>query len=118
MPDVIAVLWVSLEHAELGPVAIAYETGQGDLGAGVATRDGAGGPLGGDGLRTAHCAALRGYRRFAGAEIFCALRLAAPRSQLLIEGKRAFGGSRRAPSSSMARAWCANRASFRNTFER
>jgi len=65
MPDVIAVLWVSLEHAELGPMAIAYETGQGDLGAGVATRDGAGGPLDGDDLRTAHCAALRDYRRFA-----------------------------------------------------
>ena len=33
MPDVIAVLWIALEHAELGPMTIAYETGQGDLGA-------------------------------------------------------------------------------------
>jgi hypothetical protein len=65
MPDVIAVLWIPLEHAELGPMAIAYETGQGDLGAGVATRDGVGGPLDGDDLRTARCAALYGYRRFA-----------------------------------------------------
>jgi hypothetical protein len=65
MPDVIADRWISLEHAELGPMAIAYETGQGDLGAGVATRDGVGGPLDGDDLRTARCAALRQYRRFA-----------------------------------------------------
>ena len=48
-------------------MAIAYETGQGDLGAGVATRDGVGGPLDGDDLRTARCAALRDYRRFADA---------------------------------------------------
>ena len=52
---------------KLGPMTIAYETGQGDLGAGVARRDGVGGPLDGDDLRTAHCAALRGYRRFADA---------------------------------------------------
>ena len=67
MPDVIAVLWIALEHAELGPMAIAYEIGQGDLRTGVATRDGAGGPLDGDDLRTARCAALRDYRRFADA---------------------------------------------------
>ena len=67
MPDVMAVRWSALEHAELGPRAIAYETGQGDLAAGVATRDGVGGPLDGDDLRTAHCAALRDYRRFADA---------------------------------------------------
>jgi len=66
MPDVIAVLWIALEHAELGPMAIAYETGQGDP-TGVVTRDGVGGPLDGDDLRTARCAALRGYRRFADA---------------------------------------------------
>ena len=65
MPDVIALLWLALEHAELGPMTIAYETGQGDLEAGVATRDGVGGPLDGDDLRTARCAALRDYRRFA-----------------------------------------------------
>jgi hypothetical protein len=65
MPDVIAVLWIALEHAELGPMAIAYETGQGDLGAGVATRDGAGGPPDGEAPRTAHHAAPRDYRRFA-----------------------------------------------------
>ena len=65
MPDVIAVLLIALEHAELGRMTIAYETGQGDLGAGVVTRDGVGGPLDGDDLRTAHCAALPGYRRFA-----------------------------------------------------
>jgi hypothetical protein len=65
MPDVITVLWIALEHAELGPMAIAYETGQGDLDAGVATRDGVGGPLDGDDLRTARCASLHGYRRFA-----------------------------------------------------
>ena len=65
MPDVIAVLLVALEHAELGPMAITYETGQGDLDAGVVTRDGVGGPLDGDDLRTARCAALHSYRRFA-----------------------------------------------------
>jgi hypothetical protein len=65
MPDVIAALWTVLEHAKLGPMTIAYETGQGDPGAGVERRDGAGGPLDGDDLRTAHCASLRGYRRFA-----------------------------------------------------
>ena len=65
MPDVIAVLGVALEHAELGPMTITYETGQRDLGAGVATRNGVGGPLDGDDLRTARCAALRDYRRFA-----------------------------------------------------
>jgi hypothetical protein len=65
MPDVIAALWTVLEHAKLGPMTIAYETGQGDPEAGVAGRDGAGGPLDGDDLRTAHCAALRDYRRFA-----------------------------------------------------
>ena len=63
MPDVIAVLWIALEHAELGPMTIAYETGQGDLHAGVVKRDGVGGPLDGDDLRTARCAALRDYRR-------------------------------------------------------
>jgi hypothetical protein len=65
MPDVIAVLWIALEHAELGPMAIAYETGQGDLGAGGTTRDGVGSPVKGDDLRTPRCAALRDYRRFA-----------------------------------------------------
>jgi hypothetical protein len=64
MPDVIAVLWIALEHAELGPMTIAYEAGHGDPGARGAARDGVGGPLDGDDLRTAHCAALRGYRRF------------------------------------------------------
>jgi hypothetical protein len=43
MPDVIALLWIALDHAQLGPMTIAYETGQGDLEAGVATRDGVGG---------------------------------------------------------------------------
>jgi hypothetical protein len=65
MPDVIAVLWIALEHAELGPMTIAYEAGQGDSSGGVAARDGAGGPLDGDDLRTARCAALRDYRAFA-----------------------------------------------------
>jgi hypothetical protein len=65
MPDVIAALLVVLEHAELGPMTIAYETGQGDPDAGVVTRDGVGGPLDGDDLRTARCAALRWYRGFA-----------------------------------------------------
>jgi hypothetical protein len=65
MPDVIAVLLVALEHAELGPMTITYETGQRDLEAGVVPRDGVGGPLDGDDLRTARCAALRDYRRFA-----------------------------------------------------
>jgi hypothetical protein len=65
MPDVIAVLLVALEHAELGPMTITHETGQGGPDAGVVTRDGVGGPLDGDDLRTARCAALRGYRRFA-----------------------------------------------------
>jgi hypothetical protein len=65
MPDVIAVLLVALEHAELGPMTITYETGQRDLEAGVATRDGVGGPLDGDDLRTARCAALHSYRQFA-----------------------------------------------------
>jgi hypothetical protein len=65
MPDVIALLWLALEHAELGPMTIAYETGQGDLHSEVVKRDGVGGPLDGDDLRTARCAALRGYRRFA-----------------------------------------------------
>ena len=65
MPDVIALLLVALEHAELGPMTITYETGQRDLEAGVVTRDGVGGPLDGDDLRTARCAALRDYRRFA-----------------------------------------------------
>lgn len=64
MPDVIAVLLVALEHAELGPMTITYETGQADLDAGVATRNGVGGPLDGDDLRTARCAALRDYRLF------------------------------------------------------
>jgi hypothetical protein len=67
MPDVIAVLLVALEHAELGPMTITHETGQGGLDAGVVTRDGVGGPLDGDDLRTARCAALRWYRRFADA---------------------------------------------------
>jgi hypothetical protein len=67
MPDVIAVLLIALEHADLGPVTITYETGQGGLDAGVATRDGVGGPLDGDDLRTARCPALREYRRFADA---------------------------------------------------
>ena len=65
MPDVIAVLPFALDHAELGPVTLTYETGQIDLGDGVATRNGLGGPLDGDDLRTARCAALREYRRFA-----------------------------------------------------
>ena len=65
MPDVIAVLLVALEHAELGPMTITYETGQGGLDGGVVTRDGVGGPLDGDDLRTARCAALHSYRRFA-----------------------------------------------------
>jgi hypothetical protein len=64
MPDVIAVLLVALEHAELGPMTITYETGHSDLDAGVATRNGVGGPLDGDDLRTARCAALRHYRLF------------------------------------------------------
>ena len=67
MPDVIAVLLVALEHAELGPMTISYETGQGGLDAGVATRERVGGPLDGDDLRTARCAALRWYRHFADA---------------------------------------------------
>ena len=65
MPDVIAVLLVALEHDELGPMTLTYETGQVDPGDGVATRNGPGGPLDGDDLRTARCAALREYRRFA-----------------------------------------------------
>jgi hypothetical protein len=65
MPDVIAVLLVALEHAELGPMTITYDTGQRGLEPGVATRDGVGGPLDGDDLRTARCAALRQYRQFA-----------------------------------------------------
>ena len=65
MPDVIAELLVALEHAELGPMTITYETGHRDPDAGVATREGAGGPLDGDDLRTARCAGLRDYRRFA-----------------------------------------------------
>jgi hypothetical protein len=65
MPDVIALLWIALDHAQLGPMTIAYETGQGDLEAGVATRDGVGGRRGGDGLRAPHPPALRDYRRFA-----------------------------------------------------
>ena len=65
MPDVIAVLLIALEHADLGPMTITYESGQGGLDAGVATRDGVGGPLDGDDLRTARCAALREYRRCA-----------------------------------------------------
>jgi hypothetical protein len=65
MPDVIAELLVALEHAELGPMTITYETGHGDLDGGVAARNGVGGPLDGDDLRTARCAALRDYRRFA-----------------------------------------------------
>ena len=65
MPDVIAELLVALEHAELGPMTITYETGQGGLDGGVVTRDGVGGPLDGDDLRTARCAALREYRRCA-----------------------------------------------------
>jgi hypothetical protein len=64
MPDVIAEL-VALEHAELGPVTLTYETGQVDLDGGVTMRNGEGGPLDGDDLRTARCAALRDYRRFA-----------------------------------------------------
>jgi hypothetical protein len=61
MPDVIAVLWIALEHAELGPMTIAYEPGHGDPGA----RGAVGGVLGGGGHpRPPHCAALRGYRRF------------------------------------------------------
>ena len=63
MPDVIAVPLLALEHAELGPMTITYETGHGDPDAGVATRNGVGGPLDGDDLRTARCAALRDYRR-------------------------------------------------------
>ena len=46
-------------------MTLTYETGQIDLGDGVATRNGSGGPLDGDDLRTARCAALREYRRFA-----------------------------------------------------
>ena len=65
MPDVIAELLVALEHAELGPMTITYETGQRDLDAEVAARNGKGGPLDGDDLRTARCAALRWYRLFA-----------------------------------------------------
>ena len=65
MPDVIAVLLVALDHAEHGPLTLTYETGQIALGDGVATRNGLGGPLDGDDLRTARCAALREYRRFA-----------------------------------------------------
>jgi hypothetical protein len=65
MPDVIAELLVALEHAELGPMTITYDTGHRDLDAGIATRDGVGGPLDGDDLRTARCAALRWYRLFA-----------------------------------------------------
>ena len=65
MPDLIAVLSVALDHVEHGPLTLTYETGQIDLGDGVATRDGMGGPLDGDDLRTARCAALREYRRFA-----------------------------------------------------
>ena len=65
MPDVIAVLLVALEHAELGPMTLTYETGQVGLHDGAATRNGMGGPLDGDDLRTARCAALRDYRRFA-----------------------------------------------------
>ena len=65
MPDVIAVLLIALEHADLGPMTITYETGQGARDAGVATRDGVGGPLDGDDLRTARCAALHWYRSFA-----------------------------------------------------
>ena len=65
MPDVIAVLLVALDHAELGPVTLTYETGQADLDDGVVTREGVGGPLDGDDLRTARCAALRWYRLFA-----------------------------------------------------
>jgi hypothetical protein len=65
MPDVIALPWIALEHAEHGPMTIAYEAGQCDSSGGVAARDGAGGPLDGDDLRTAHCAALHEYRRFA-----------------------------------------------------
>ena len=65
MPDVIAVLLVALEHAELGPMTITYDTGQRDPEPGVVPRDGMGGPLDGDDLRTARCAALRDYRRFA-----------------------------------------------------
>ena len=65
MPEVIAVFLVALEHPDLGPMTLTYETGQTDLGDGVATRNGLGGPLDGDDLRTARCAALREYRRFA-----------------------------------------------------
>jgi hypothetical protein len=69
MPDVIAVLWIALEHADHGPMTIAYDTGQGDSGERVAKRDGGGGPLDGDDLRTARCAALREYRRCADANL-------------------------------------------------
>ena len=65
MPDVTAVPLIALEHADLGPMTLTYETGQVDLDDGVAMRDGKGGPLDGDDLRTARCAALREYRRFA-----------------------------------------------------
>jgi hypothetical protein len=67
MPDVIAELLVALEHAQLGPMTITYKTGQGGLETGAATRYGVGGPLDGDDLRTARCAALRWYRLFADA---------------------------------------------------
>lgn len=65
MPDVFAVLLVALDHVEHGPLTLTYETGQIDLGDGVATRNGLGGPLDGDDLRTARCASLRWYRLFA-----------------------------------------------------
>jgi hypothetical protein len=65
MPDVTAVLSIALEHSELGPVALTCEIGQVDPAEGVAMREGMGGPLDGDDLRTARCAALRDYRRFA-----------------------------------------------------
>ena len=79
MPDVIAELLVALEHAELGPMTITYETGQRDLDAEVAARNGKGGPLDGDDLRTARCAALRwlpvvrGWRAGAGLVVRAAL---------------------------------------------
>ena len=59
MPDLIAVLSVALDHVEHGPLTLTYETGQIDL---------VGGPLDGDDLRTARCAALPEYRRFADRE--------------------------------------------------
>jgi hypothetical protein len=65
MPDVVTVLLVAMEHSELGPMTLTYETGQIDPENGVAMRNGKGGPLDGDDLRTARCAALREYRRFA-----------------------------------------------------